>query len=80
MRSYGEFAKGHVVGAVHVPVDELRDRLDELPRDRPIRIVSVGGFEGHIACRTLLQRGFGDVKNLSGGWAALRLERGLDIE
>jgi rhodanese-related sulfurtransferase len=54
--------------------------LDELPRDRPIRIVSVGGFEGHIACRTLLQRGFGDVKNVSGGWAALRLERGLDIE
>ncbi len=80
VRSYGEFAKGHVADAVHVPVDELRDRLDELPRDRPIRIVSVGGFEGHIAGRTLLQRGFGDVKNVSGGWAALRLERGLDIE
>ena len=80
VRSYGEYAKGHLSSAVHIPVDELRDRLDEIPLSRPIRIVSVGGFEGHIAGRTLLQRGFADVKNISGGWAALRLVQGLDIE
>jgi rhodanese-related sulfurtransferase len=79
VRSYGEYAKGHVSDSIHIPVDELRDRLDEIPHDRPIRIVSVGGFEGHIAGRTLLQKGFADVKNISGGWAALRLERGLNI-
>jgi rhodanese-related sulfurtransferase len=79
VRSYGEYAKGHVADSIHIPVDELRDRLEEIPHDRPIRIVSVGGFEGHIAGRTLLQKGFADVKNISGGWAALRLERGLNI-
>lgn len=79
VRSYGEYSKGHIADSIHIPVDELRDRLDEIPLDRPIRIVSVGGFEGHIAGRTLLQKGFADVKNISGGWAALRLERGLNI-
>jgi NADPH-dependent 2,4-dienoyl-CoA reductase/sulfur reductase-like enzyme/rhodanese-related sulfurtransferase len=60
-----------VEGAVNIPLDELRDRLDELDRDRPT-VVSCGvGLRAHVAVRILKQHGFGDVANLSGG-ATLR--------
>ena len=80
LRSYGEYAKGHALNALHLPLDELRDRLDEVPRSLPVRLISDGGFEGHIASRILRQSGFQDVANISGGWAALRLVDGLSIE
>jgi rhodanese-related sulfurtransferase len=60
-----------VEGAVNIPLDELRDRLDEIDRDRPT-VVSCGvGLRAHVAVRILKQHGFGDVANLSGG-ATLR--------
>ncbi|GAB1484631.1 FAD-dependent oxidoreductase [Treponema sp.] len=80
VRTYGEYARGHLPSAVHIPVDEIRDRLEEIPQTASIRIVSEGGFEGHIALRTLVQNGYEDVKNISGGWAALRLENNLNIQ
>ncbi|OHE63094.1 MAG: CoA-disulfide reductase [Treponema sp. GWA1_62_8] len=80
VRTFGEYSRGHAAGAVNIPVDELRDRLDELPRSRSIALVSKGGFESHIALRILRNAGFADVRNVSGGWAALRLASGLAIE
>ncbi len=80
VRTYGEYAKGHPAGALHIPLDELRDRLQELPSDRALRVLSVGGFEGHLATRILLQKGYADTANISGGWAALRSVAGLEIE
>lgn len=80
VRTYGEYAKGHAVGAVHMPVDEIRDRLDEIPSDKPLFLVSKGGFEGHIAARILRQKGFSNVTNVSGGWATLSLVPGIEIE
>lgn len=79
VRTYGEYTKVHLAEAVHLPLDEIRDRFEELKRDTPIRIISCGGYEGHIACRILLQNGYKDVMNISGGWAALRLVDGLNI-
>jgi rhodanese-related sulfurtransferase len=61
-----EFKKGHVAGAVHMPLNEVRARMSELPRDRGIRTYCYGGQRSYIAARTLQQSGF-DVKNLSGG-------------
>jgi NADPH-dependent 2,4-dienoyl-CoA reductase/sulfur reductase-like enzyme/rhodanese-related sulfurtransferase len=80
VRTYGEYAKGHAALSVHIPLDELRDRLEELPRDKAIRFVSKGGFEGHLAQRLLIQKGITSSANVSGGWAALRLVPGLAIE
>jgi len=80
VRTYGEYSHGHLGEAVHIPLDELRDRLEELAKDKPIRIVSKGGFEGHLANRILIQQGFIDVAYISGGWATLRLRTGLNIE
>lgn len=80
VRTYGEYQRGHLVGSLHIPLDELRDRLEEVPKDRPLRVISPGGYEGHLATRQLIQKGFKDVANCSGGWAVLRLVPGISIE
>lgn len=80
VRTYGETAKGSPVGALHLPLDELRDRLDEVPKDKKLLLISKGGFEGHLALRALSQYGFSNITNVSGGWATLRLVSGLKIE
>lgn len=66
VRSPGEFAKDAIPGAINVPLEELRRRLDELPRDREIWLVCAAGQRAYYAYRALRQRGF-DVKVLSGG-------------
>jgi len=80
VRTYGEYAKGHAAGSVHLPVDEIRDRIAEIPRNLPLALVSKGGFEGHIALRVLAQKGVAGAENISGGWSTLRLVPGLEIE
>ncbi len=80
VRNYGEYAKGHIKNSLHIPVDELRDRIEEIAKDKPIYCISVGGFEGHLAVRMLKQQDFTNVKNISGGWSNLKFVNGLDIE
>lgn len=58
---------GRIPDALHIPLDELRGRLDELPRDKELLISCQVGLRGHVACRLLSQHGF-KVKNLSGGF------------
>jgi rhodanese-related sulfurtransferase len=54
-------------GALRVPLEELRDRIDELPRDRPLVVVSRTGQRSFAGYRVLVQRGFADVRFLDGG-------------
>ncbi|MCI0158974.1 FAD-dependent oxidoreductase [Leifsonia shinshuensis] len=71
VRTAAEHAAGAIPGAVNLPVDELRDRLGELPAG-PIVVHCQVGQRGHTAARILAQRGY-DVVNLDGGyrtWAA----------
>ncbi|MFQ2256199.1 FAD-dependent oxidoreductase [Aeromonas dhakensis] len=58
---------GRIPGAMHIPLDELRGRLHELPKDKELLISCQVGLRGHVACRLLSQHGF-KVKNLSGGF------------
>jgi rhodanese-related sulfurtransferase len=53
-------------GVIHIPVDQLRDRIDQLDPARPTVVTCAVGIRGHIAARILRQHGF-DVQNLSGG-------------
>jgi NADPH-dependent 2,4-dienoyl-CoA reductase/sulfur reductase-like enzyme/rhodanese-related sulfurtransferase len=72
VRTPQEFAQGSLPGAVNVPVDELRSRLNELPRDRPIAAYCQVGQRGYLATRILRQMGF-DAANLGGGYKTYRL-------
>ncbi|WP_429090072.1 FAD-dependent oxidoreductase [Aeromonas rivipollensis] len=73
VRSAPELDKlGRIPGALHIPLDELRGRLDELPKDKELLISCQVGLRGHVACRLLSQHGF-KVKNLSGGFKTWQL-------
>lgn len=74
VRTPEEFAQGHVAGARNIPVDDLRERLDELPVGTKIYCYCQVGQRGYLATRILLQRGF-DAVNLGGGWKTYRLHR-----
>jgi len=68
VRTPEEFNLGSIEGAKNIPVDELRNRLSEIPQDREIIIFCQVGLRGYIACRILRQKGYKKVKNLSGGY------------
>jgi rhodanese-related sulfurtransferase len=74
VRSRGEYASGHVPGALNIPHTELRSRLDEVTEaaaGRPVRALCGSGVRSHIAHRVLAQAGF-DSASLSGGMLTLR--------
>ena len=71
VRTPAEFAKGGLPNAKNISVNQLRDRLDELPRDRTIHAYCAVGLRSYIACRILEQNGF-DARNLSGGYTTYR--------
>jgi len=70
VRTPKEFQSGSLPGAVNIPVDELRDRLDDLPRDRLIVTFCQVGLRSYLAYRLLSQHGFDRLVNLSGGYRA----------
>jgi NADPH-dependent 2,4-dienoyl-CoA reductase/sulfur reductase-like enzyme/rhodanese-related sulfurtransferase len=71
VRTPAEFAKGSVPNARNVPLGAIRNKLDELPRDRTIHAFCGVGLRSYIACRILEQNGF-DVRNLPGGYTTYR--------
>ncbi len=66
VRDPAEVAGNSIDGAVNIPLDQLRDRLAELPRDREIWVACRTGHRSYYACRLLSQNGF-RVRNLPGG-------------
>lgn len=72
IRTLKEFQEGRLPEAVHIPLDELRDRIREIPQDSGIAVVCESGKRGHVATRILLQEGFEDVRNVTGGMKVLR--------
>ncbi|MBL8931552.1 MAG: FAD-dependent oxidoreductase [Kineosporiaceae bacterium] len=72
VRSPREHARGHLPGALNIAHTELRARLDEVPRGRPVLVHCASGFRSYLALRVLRQNGFDDVRSLSGGMTTLR--------
>lgn len=71
IRSKKTFDKGHLKGSVNIPLPEMRDRLDEIPKDRPVYIQCTIGQKGYGAIMALQQLGFDNVINMSGGFAGI---------
>jgi NADPH-dependent 2,4-dienoyl-CoA reductase/sulfur reductase-like enzyme/rhodanese-related sulfurtransferase len=67
VRRADERAKGYIPGSMHIPLDELRGRLSELPKDKEIIASCQSGQRSYFACRLLAQHGF-KVRNLAGSW------------
>lgn len=72
VRTQEEYNAGHVDGFVHIPVDELRDRLEELDRSKPVYVMCQSGLRSYIACCILKGNGF-DAYNFTGGYSFYRL-------
>ena len=69
VRHPAELAVEQAPGAVNIPLDQLRARLGELPRDREIHVICRSGQRAYYATRILLQNGF-KARNISGGMLA----------
>ena len=73
VRTAHEYSEGTIKNAVNIPVDELRQRLGEVPSDKNIYVFCQIGLRGYLAERILEQNGFKNVKNLSGGYGIYSL-------
>lgn len=74
VRTKDEFSMGHISGAANIPLDELRDRMNEVPKDKTVYIYCAIGLRGYLAAKILSAGGYANVKNVLGGhktyWAA----------
>ncbi len=67
VRTVGEYSRGHMEGFQNIPVDELRERLEELEPGKPAYLICQSGLRSYIACRILAGYGF-EAYNFSGGF------------
>lgn len=73
VRTEEEYDLGTIKGAVNIPLDELRSRLDEIPKDKSIYVFCQVGLRAYVALRILEQKGFKNAANLSGGYKTYEL-------
>ncbi len=66
-RTPQEYEGGHIEGFRNIPVDELRDRLDEVERGKPVYVICQSGLRSYIACRILAGHGY-EAYNFAGGF------------
>ena len=68
VRTEGEYRRGHLNGFRNIPLDDLREHLNELERDKPVYVNCQTGLRSYLACRLLTQYGF-SCSHLSGGYS-----------
>lgn len=66
-RTAEEYLQGHLKGVLHIPVDELRDRLNEIDKDKELYVYCQSGLRSYLACQILQQYGY-VCKNIAGGY------------
>ncbi len=67
VRTPKEFAQSHLEGVLHIPVDDLRARMAEIPKGKPVYAICHSGLRSYIACMMLSQEGY-ECYNLAGGY------------
>jgi hydroxyacylglutathione hydrolase len=70
VRSPGEWKRGHVPGAHHIYVPDLRNRIKELDRNKPTAVYCGSGYRASIATSILKPEGFNELWNVPGSWEA----------
>ena len=71
VREPGEYAKSHIKTAVNIPLSQLRSRLEEVPRDRPVYLHCRSSQRSYNACLCLQAHGFTNVYNISGSYLGI---------
>ncbi|WP_300392747.1 FAD-dependent oxidoreductase [Fusobacterium sp.] len=73
VREKNEYAIGHLNTAVNIPMSEIRQRINEIPTDRPLYIQCKGGQRSYNVCLLLKHLGFKEVYNITGGFVEITL-------
>ena len=71
VRSKEDFEKGHLINAVNIPITQIRDRLEEIPKDRPVYVHCRSGQTSYNAVLALQHLGFDNVYNVSGSFLGI---------
>jgi len=79
VRTLGEQGKAPLADVLHIPADEIRDRLSEIPKGKKIYILSKDGFLGHTTLQILKSGGWNEVYNIAGGYSAARWFEGWNF-
>jgi len=66
-RTVGEYRRGHIPGFINIPVDDLRERMNEIEKEKPVYVICQSGLRSYIACRILEGNGY-ETYNFSGGF------------
>lgn len=81
VRDIFSYQKSHIENAIHIPLELLAEKIDEIPQGKTIIIYDVTGKKGHQALRTLVGAGFEEVVNISGGFSSMqRYARAVQFE
>jgi rhodanese-related sulfurtransferase len=67
VRESYEYHSGHIVKAVNIPLSQLKSRLSEIPKDKPIYLYCKSGMRSRQAASILAQQGYTDLTHLAGG-------------
>lgn len=73
VREVNEFANGHLKGAINIPLSQLRERMDEIPKDRPVYVHCRSAQRSYNAIMALQGSGFSNVVNVSGSFLGICL-------
>ena len=73
VREKGEYEAGHLKGSVNIPLSELRERTDEIPKDRPVYLHCRSSQRSYNALMALQGRGYENVVNISGSFLGICL-------
>ena len=82
VRTTGEYKMGHVSGTLHIPLDQLRERIGELPKEKTLYVYCQSGMRSYLACRILKKNGF-SCCNVAGGYGfyqSVAADRSLEEE
>lgn len=71
VRTEKEYSEGHLENSINVPVDNIRDKLNLIDKNKEVIVYCQAGFRGYLGARILVQSGFKNVKNLQGGWLSI---------
>ena len=71
VREPGEYSRGHIKGAVNIPLSQLRQRIEEIPKDKPVYLHCRTGQRSYNAARALQNLGYTNVYNVAGSFLGL---------